>query len=113
MRPSLRRALVSFALVGLSAAPVLAASDPSRAAVAPAAASVDGSGLAAQVWSWIRTILPDSGCGIDPSGGNCVASAPRPGTPAGAAASPPRPTPAAGKVRPTAGCGIDPGGSCQ
>jgi len=114
MHLSLRRVLVAVALAvalaGLLTAPVLAASDPSRAAAPPAASSVDGSGLAGQLWSWMRTIWPQSGCTIDPDG-QCRNAAPPIGTLAGAAAAPRRLS-RSDKVRPTSGCGIDPGGQC-
>lgn len=86
MRLSPRRVLVSFALAvvlaGLSVAPVLATDVPSRAAAASAASSVDGFGLAGQLWSWIRTIWQQS---------------PAPAW---------RRLPRTGKVVPTGGCGI-------
>jgi hypothetical protein len=103
MRTSLRRALVSVvltvSLASLSVAPVLAAAGLSPAAAAPAASSMAGFGLGAQLWSWVRTIWPESGCTIDPSG-QCAKAAPRPGAPAGALAAPPRLIPSAGSVRP-------------
>lgn len=103
MHTSLRRALVSVllavALGGLPVAQVLAAAGPSPAAAARAASSVAGSGLGAQLWSWMRTIWPESGCTIDPDG-QCVKAAPRPGAPASATAAPPRSIPAGGSLRP-------------
>jgi hypothetical protein len=103
MCTSLRRVLVSVVLAvasaGLAVAPVFAAAGPSAAVVAPPASSAVGSGPGAQLWRWVRTIWPESGCGIDPSG-QCGSAAPRPGTQAGVMAVPPRPIPAAGGVRP-------------
>jgi hypothetical protein len=107
MRLSVRRVLVSVALAaalaGLSVAPVLAAGGPFSAGAAPAASSATGPGLAAQLWGWVRTIWPDSGCLIDPDG-RCGSTAPRPGARAAA--------PAARRIRPEGGCTIDPSGQC-
>lgn len=131
MRPVLRCFLVSLALAGLPAVPVLAAASPSPGGAATATSSVAGTDLAAQLRSWLRTIWPESGCTIDPSG-QCGSAAPGPSAassarqvrpasgclidPSGgcgpAAPAQRRPT-GATKVRPASGCGIDPGGGCH
>src|SRR5579864_2051591 len=95
------RFLVSIALAGLSAAAVLDAAGPPPGGAAPTASAAAGAGsLAAQLWSWMRTMWPDSGCTIDLDG-RCGNTAPQPGT-----------TAFARQVRKDGGCGIDPGGGC-
>jgi hypothetical protein len=107
MHLSVRRVLVSVALAaalaGLSVAPVLAAGGPFLAGATPVASSGADPGLAAQVWSLLRTIWPEGGCTIDPSG-QCGGMSPRPGARAASRA--------ARKSRPDGGCTIDPGGQC-
>jgi hypothetical protein len=76
MRSLLGRFLVSLALAGLSAEPVLAAAGPSPGDAAPPASFAAAAGLATQLWGWMWTIWPEGGCLIDPDG-QCRSSAPR------------------------------------
>jgi hypothetical protein len=50
--------------------------------------------LAAQAWSWLKGLLPDAGCRLDPNGLPCTAGAAR------------------ALLRPDEGCRADPNGQC-
>jgi hypothetical protein len=89
------KAVLGLALALTLALPCLAgaASLPGRTQAAGVGSS--GGHLLAQAWSWLRSLWPEEGCGIDPSGGKCASQSPAP------------------PVRPDEGCGIDPNGKCQ
>jgi hypothetical protein len=76
-----------------------------------------GVGLLGGAWDWIKTLRPQTGCGIAPNGA-CARTTPRPpgrGPQEGCGLDPngrcannaPRPA-----LRPQEGCGIDPNGRC-
>jgi hypothetical protein len=94
MRASLSlKALVAVALALSVAVPCLGAAAKPAGKSASVAAS--GGHHLADAWTWLRSLWPSEGCGLDPNGGKCTPAAPAP---------PP--------VRLDGGCGIDPDGQC-
>jgi hypothetical protein len=92
-----RRVLAVVALAAALALPLCGPDGRSSATVAPAEAAPASLGLAAQLRTWLCTIWPALGCGLDPDGYKMAA-------PGRARQAPARGT------RPDLGCTIDPNG---
>jgi|HubBroStandDraft_1064217.scaffolds.fasta_scaffold686744_1 hypothetical protein len=112
MPSSLRYSVVVVAFAGaLVAVPCSVSATPNARATTTAPAT-GGASLLAVAWSWLRTLLPNAGCGMDPSGAACSTSRPRPGADTGCGLDPsgrlcmPAPQPGIDE-----GCGLDPSGS--
>lgn len=114
MLSSLRFRAVVLGLAGVLALPSLAEESPSaRAASRLTFPAASDTSLLAEAWSWLQSVLPNSGCGLDPSGPSCRVLRRRPGTESGCGIGPsgphcPVPAPSPGTNE---GCGIDPSGS--